>query len=661
MEGIGMERKKYYITTPIYYASANLHIGNTYPTVAADAMARFRRMQGYDVMFLTGTDEHGQKIEDKAREKGLAPKAYVDGIVATIRELWKLYDISYDRFIRTTDDYHERAVQKIFHQLHDQGDIYKGKYEGWYCKPCESFWTDTQLKDGKCPDCGREVKWAEEEAYFFRLSAYADRLVEYYKAHPEFIQPQSRMNEMVNNFIKPGLSDLCVSRTTFSWGIPVDFDPKHVVYVWVDALTNYITALGYGSDDDSDYRKYWPADVHLVGKEIVRFHTIIWPALLMALKLPLPKQVFGHGWLLLGGDKMSKSKGNIIDPVVLRNRYGVDAVRYFLLREIPFGADGNFSTEALIARINSDLANDLGNLVSRTAAMLHRYFGGKLPAQREAGAPDEELSALAVSVGKSAVQAMDALQYSTALSEIWKFVSRTNKYIDETTPWQLAKDEAKKPRLASVLYNLCESIRFLSVYLAPFMPETAAELRRRLHLPETAAWEQTETFGLLPAEAELENGPALFPRLDLAKELEELEALKQGNTEAAPAAPAAKPESKPAGAPEGVPAPIGIEDFSKVQLRVAKVTACEKVEKSDKLLKLTLKVGEETRTVASGIAKWYTPESLTGRKVLLVYNLKPARLRGVESQGMILAADTPEGAAQVIFVEDAVPDGAALR
>lgn len=659
MEGIGMERKKYYITTPIYYASANLHIGNTYPTVAADAMARFRRMQGYDVMFLTGTDEHGQKIEDKAREEGLAPKAYVDGIVASIRELWKLYDISYDRFIRTTDDYHERAVQKIFRRLHDQGDIYKGKYEGWYCKPCESFWTDTQLKDGKCPDCGREVKWAEEEAYFFRLSAYAERLVEYYRAHPEFIQPQSRMNEMINNFIRPGLSDLCVSRTTFSWGIPVDFDPKHVVYVWVDALTNYITALGYGSDDDSAYQKYWPADVHLVGKEIVRFHTIIWPALLMALKLPLPKQVFGHGWLLLGGDKMSKSKGNIIDPVVLRNRYGVDAVRYFLLREIPFGADGNFSTEALIARINSDLANDLGNLVSRTAAMLRRYFGGKLPAQREAGAPDAELAALAVSAGKAAAESMDALQYSSALSEIWKLVSRTNKYIDETTPWQLAKDEAKKPRLAAVLYNLCEAVRFLSVYLAPFMPETAAELRRRLHLPENAGWEETETFGLLPAAAELENGPALFPRLDPAKELEELEALKQGSAAAAKAESA--PAGTPADGPEGAPAPIGIEDFAKVQLRVAKVTACEKVEKSDKLLKLTLKVGEETRTVASGIAKWYTPESLTGRKVLLVYNLRPARLRGVESQGMILAADTPEGEAQVIFVEDAVPDGAALR
>lgn len=656
MEGIKME-KKYYITTPIYYASGKLHIGNTYTTVVADAMARFKRMQGFDVMFLTGTDEHGQKIEDKAKEAGMTPKAYVDDTVSNIKDLWQLYNISYDRFIRTTDDYHERAVQKIFKKLYDKGDIYKGNYEGWYCKPCEAFWTETQVKDGVCPDCGRKVSQAKEEAYFFRISKYADRLVEYYKEHPEFIEPQSRMNEMINNFIKPGLEDTCVSRTSFSWGVPVDFDPKHVVYVWIDALTNYITALGYGSDNDADYKKYWPADVHLVGKEIVRFHTIIWPALLMALDIPLPKKVFGHGWLLLGGDKMSKSKGNIIDPIILRNRYGVDAIRYFLLREIPFGSDGNFSTEALINRINSDLANDLGNLVSRTVAMVDRYFGGSLPDIAQSEDIDADLKTMAIETGSAVEKYMDTFQYSLALGEIWKFVSRTNKYIDETMPWALAKDEGKKARLSTVLRNLCESIRIISIYIEPFMPEISVEIRKRIGADLEQVWDNSQKFDVLPSGFKVVNGKPLFPRLDLEKELDALEALKKKTQ---PSKPAAAPAVAKAQAVEGV-AQITIDDFAKVDLRVAKVVACEKVEKSDKLLKLSVKVGDESRQVVSGISEWYTPDDLIGKKIILVYNLKPAKLRGVESQGMILAADTKDGGAKVIFVNDSVDDGAKLR
>ena len=640
-----MKDKTFYITTPIYYPSGKLHIGHSYTTVAADAMARYKRMQGFDTMFLTGTDEHGLKIEQKAAAKGVTPKEYVDEIVAGIKELWKLLNISNDKFIRTTDDYHEKAVQKIFEKLYKQGDIYKGHYEGHYCTPCEAFWTETQLKDGKCPDCGGEVHLAKEEAYFFKLSKYADRLVEYYEAHPDFIQPVSRKNEMINNFIKPGLEDLCVSRTSFTWGIPVTFDKGHIVYVWMDALSNYITAMGAFSDDDSNFKKYWPADVHLVGKEIVRFHTIIWPAILMALDIPLPKQVYGHGWLLLEGGKMSKSKGNVVDPVVLCDRYGVDAIRYFLLREVPFGADGVFTNEALINRINSDLANDLGNLLSRTSSMVGKYFGGKLPEAQAAGDFDDSLAELA-SETKSLVEAsMDAMQFSTALTDLWKFVSRTNKYIDETAPWVLAKEESNAPRLGRVMYNLCEALRHISIMLAPFLPDTSDKIAAVLGLSEEQrTWQSLDKWGALCPTAEIGKTDPIFPRIDAAKELAELEAAEAKT----------KAEAKAANEAQNVAklSEISIEDFAKIELKVAKVVSCEPVKKAKKLLKLTLDDGSgKERIVASGIAQYYSPDDLAGRNVIVVANLKPATLCGVESCGMILAADSGDGV-KVIFADD---------
>lgn len=659
------KKPTYYITTPIYYPSDRLHIGHSYTTVAADAMARFKRMTGYDVMFLTGTDEHGQKIEQVAKKHQVTPKQYVDHIVAGIKELWKLMDISYDDFIRTTDKRHEAVVQKIFKKLYDQGDIYKSEYEGRYCTPCESFWTEHQLEDGNCPDCGRGVELVKEESYFFRLSKYQDRLIQYIEQHPDFIQPQSRQNEMLNNFLRPGLEDLCVSRTSFKWGIPVTFDEKHVIYVWIDALSNYITALGYMTDNTEKYQKYWPAQVHLVGKEIVRFHTIIWPIMLMALGEPLPRQVFGHGWLILEGGKMSKSKGNVVDPAVLVDRYGLDALRYFLLREVPFGSDGVFSNESLINRINSDLANDLGNLLSRTTAMIEKYFGGQLPPCGEITQVDRELQQLALETPGKVENLMNDLLFSNALAEVWKLVSRSNKYIDETTPWILAKSESNRPRLGTVMYHLAESLRFLSVLISPFMTRTPAQIQQQLGIaPQHLTWSSLKEFGCLQAGTGVKKGELIFPRLDVARELEELEALKKEVIEQEPT-PAectkpAKNNQKAAQAVDVLPE-ITIDDFARLDLRVARVTAAERVQKADKLLKLTLDVGGESRQVVSGIAQSYSPEEMVDRSVIIVANLKPVKLRGILSQGMILAASDDSGKLVLATVSEDIKSGARVQ
>ena len=653
------EKKKFYITTPIYYPSDKLHIGHTYCTVAADAMARYKRLQGYDVMFLTGTDEHGQKIEDKAADAGITPQQFVDNIVTGdkgILDLWKLMNISNDRFIRTTDDYHVKSIQKIFKKMHDKGDIYKGKYVGKYCKPCESFWTESQLVDGKCPDCGREVQDAEEEAYFFRLSKYA-KPVQDLLENTDFLEPRSRVNEMVNNFIKPGLEDLCVSRTSFTWGIPVDFDPGHVVYVWVDALFNYTTALGFQNDKYDDYDKFWPADVHFVGKEIVRFHSIIWPAMLMSMGMPLPKKVYGHGWLLLDGGKMSKSKGNVVDPYLLAEKFGTDALRFFLLRTFPFGSDGNFSNEALINTINVDLANDLGNLVSRTTAMVGKYFGGKLPEARQADALDDDLLAQAKGLRDRYEAAMERYAFQDALAEVFKVVARANKYIDETAPWALAKDmDANGARLATVMYNLLETTRICGVLLTPFMPESMTKLFAQIGADEAGrTWESAAAWGALSQTASVTKGENLFPRVDAEQAIAELEAAAEAAKKAALPAVEVEPQTEEK---------VDFDTFCKSDFRVVKVKDCQPVKKSNKLLCFTLDDGTGTdRQILSGIAAYYKPEELIGKSLVAIVNLPPRKMMGKESNGMLISAvhtEHGEEKLHLIMVDDAIPAGAKL-
>ena len=655
-----MDKKTFYITTAIAYASRKPHIGNTYEIVLTDAIARLKRMQGYDVFFCTGTDEHGQKIEEYAKAAGISPKEYVDNVSGQIRAIWDVMNTSYDHFIRTTDDYHEKAVQKMFKAMYDKGDIYKGEYSGMYCTPCESFWTESQLKDGCCPDCGRPVKEAKEEAYFFRMSKYQDKLMQYIDEHPDFIVPESRKKEMINNFLKPGLQDLCVSRTSFKWGIPVSFDDRHVIYVWLDALTNYITALGYDPDGSGEnFKKYWPADVHVIGKDILRFHTIYWPIFLMSMGLPLPKQVFGHPWMLFASDKMSKSKGNVIYADDMVRLFGVDAVRYYMLSAMPYAQDGSITYEAFITKYNAELANTLGNLVNRTVAMANKYFGGEIDAASISDPLDQELKDTALSAVSGVLSAMEEYRTADALQKIIALAQRSNKYIDETAPWVLAKDEASLPRLKAVLSNLIEAIRFIGVLLTPFLPDTAASIMEQIGSP-AADLDSLKEFGSAPAR-KVGEAKALFARIDEAKMMERINKeivepqIAAAKAEAAKNAPAEKEE-----APEGI-AQIGIEDFSKVELRVAEVLSCEKMKKSKKLLKLILNDGDGERQVLSGISQWYAPEDLIGKKIVLVSNLRPAKLCGEVSNGMILAADCSEDDVKVLFVDPSVPAGSRIH